>query len=119
MRRGVFLAVMIAGCGWGTLVAIYAVLAVHFFSHGVVVVHPFLPNAVLPFLSARERISTILGVTALGLLGSTALPMVLSRNGRNGAALAAIFCGLTTMLLAGCITVLWRAWDYPYCWICQ
>lgn len=119
MRRGVFLAVIIAGCGWGTLVVIYAVLAVHFFSHGAVVVHPFLANAVLPFLGARERIATILGVTVLGLLGSTTLPLALSRNGRNGAASAVLFCGLTTMVIAGCITVLWQAWNYPYCWICQ
>jgi hypothetical protein len=119
MRRGVFLAVVIAGCGWGAMVAIYAVLAVHFFAHGPVVIHAFLPDPVLPFLSARERIAAILGITVLGLLGSTALPAVLSRNGRNGAAYAAIFCGLTTTLLAGAITVLWRAWDYPYCYICQ
>jgi hypothetical protein len=115
MRRALFLAVVIAGCGWGALLAMYGVLAVQIFSSGAVAVHHFIERN---DGHDKERLLAIITVSALGLLGSTALPMTLSRKGRNGAALAAVCFGLAAMLPAGFVTVLWQPWDYPYCWIC-
>lgn len=100
--RAVLFASVIAGCGWGALLAIYAALAVYLASRGAV----------------PERVWESIAISAFGLLCSTALPVVLSRNRRDGAALALVGFGLLLLLPAGAITYLWRPWTAPYCWIC-
>jgi len=109
MPRALFLAVVIAACGWGAFLALYGFVAVHIFSKHVT---PF-------FGPDRERlIVEIIVVTAVAFLGSTVLPIELSRKGRNGTAIAVVGCGLAALLLMGVLAFFWRMWDYPYCWVC-